>query len=105
MVDSGKYGVVEKRESKAVEGFSYRLTMREMYALLFKKKKCRRCGSKMERTIKTEFLSDGELHRHPKTIFVPGQVVAVHKTFIKCTGCSEEVSITEFAEDYYDKQR
>ena len=77
------------------DGISYRLTMRELRYVLFKKKSCPVCGTKMEKTKTFKNLKGYELNSKSDAFFHPDDNVKSYELLYVCRFCDKEYKLQQ----------
>ena len=80
------------------KGFSYEFSRREAAYLLFGKKICPRCGSRLKKRKDFEMRLGAELNSKVDPIFVPDAKIRQYRYYFYCRKCNREFSLNELAE-------
>ena len=79
------------------DAFSYRFTGKELTYMIFAKKKCPRCGEKMQKIKKSIDKKGAELNSKSDPFFVPNANVKQYVYYFLCSNCKKEYSLIELA--------
>lgn len=80
------------------KGFSYEFTKHELTYFLFKRKKCPKCGMKLEKRKEYETLSGSELNSKSDPIFISNAKVKHYQYVFICQNCSSQYTLKELAQ-------
>lgn len=79
------------------KGISYEFSMRELGYLLFKKKKCPRCGGSLEKKKIYETKLGKELNSKADAIFIPNAKIKQYQYIFCCRECGSEFTLEELS--------
>ena len=85
---------VERLEHK---GFSYEFTKHEVAYLLFKRKKCPKCGGKLDKRKEYETLYGSELNSKADPIFISNAKIKRYQYIFICINCGCQHTLNELA--------
>ncbi len=85
------------RRYRVKNGGSIELTASEVKYLMFDKKKCPRCGAKMNKRKESEIVSGSEINTKSSPMFLDDAVVRKYTYVFECSKCASKFTLSELA--------